>query len=59
MKKFLKSLVEMLAASAYSEIGDSGYDWKDIEVNSAPTPIAGNILKRMWPPRPSSLIPHR
>ena len=25
----------------------------------SPAPSAGNIWKRMWPPRPSSLIPHR
>ena len=37
MKTFLKGLVEMLAATAYSELGDSGYEWQDdIEVNSAP-----------------------
>jgi hypothetical protein len=38
MKKFLKDLVEMLAVSAYSEVGDGAYDWQDFEVNSAPAP---------------------
>jgi len=38
MKKFLKGLVEMLAVSAHSEVGDGVYDWQDFEVNSAPAP---------------------
>jgi hypothetical protein len=38
MKKFLKGLVDMLAISAYSEVGDGAYDRQDIEVNSAPAP---------------------
>jgi hypothetical protein len=36
MSKFLKDLVEMLAVSAYSEIGDRGFDCQDIAVKSAP-----------------------
>jgi len=39
MKKFLKSLVEMLAVSAHSEVGDGAYDWHYFEVNSDPAPV--------------------
>jgi hypothetical protein len=38
MKKFLKVLVEMLAVTAQSDVGDSGYDWQNVQVNSAPAP---------------------
>jgi len=39
MQKFLKGLVEMLAVSAHSEVGDGAYDWQYFEVNSAPAPV--------------------
>jgi len=38
MKKFLKDLVEMLAISAYSEIGDREFDLQGNDVKSAPAP---------------------
>jgi len=39
MNKFLKGLVEMLAASAYSEVGDRGHERQEvIEANIALAP---------------------
>jgi hypothetical protein len=55
-------MVHDIGAAEHVKAGQIALAWllhKGEDIVPIPTPSAGNILKRMWLPRPSSLIPHR